>query len=432
MPTLADFMSGGQSFPQGGQGYPPMSIADAMMQGGQSFAPQQPQGVPGDIPVGGDPSTLSGRLQEALGAKQPDLGGMAQDILAGRFQAQAPSTSDVLQGAVASLQNQGYVPAQQFTNARMANSMDMLGKIATMQELQGRMQMYQAMAANGGGRGETIAMANRVKAEWDAAHPDQPMSIANAIEQVSAKQGKGIAYDPNTGAQIAAPGAPQAQGQIKYGEQSGANQSDLQYKPAIAGGEQQQRKAADVNAAASLAEQGELGKAKGGAEVGLATAETAMPALQSTIKDLRTLAQAATYTKGGVLYNNVIRQLGLPMTAGGDARAEFITRVNSYLIPSLKQNFGSRITNMEINAQKAMFADPNLSPAEKMAQFDAFVAAKQTSLQSQRGLVNALGGNATVNENAPGLNLPGSSALPQDNTQPAASGGATDWQEYFK
>lgn len=249
--------------------------------------------------------------------------------------------------------------------------------IADLNLRQAESQRYAAMAANGGTGGTTGFVYNKLAQSLQAAGvpitPELNLQLIGAARN-GLKAGQTFTIN---GQQVSAENIP----------------GFTEALAASSGAEEGGKQGAMISAAAPKAEQGELGHAKGAAEAGLATMSGSMPEMYSTINDLKKLAMAATYTIGGQSYNALLRQLGQPMTAGGNARAEFQSRVNNYLIPSLKTNFGSRITNMEINAQKAMFANPDMSPTEKMAQFQAFIDQKEAQLQAEKNTVTNLGGN---------------------------------------
>lgn len=411
MPSLADYMSGiqpGINLPFDVQGSTPTSFSDVLSQitGPQQFAQQSPvqqtpapapQTPPGDMSLAGDPGTLSNRIQQWLGAKQPDAGGQVQDILAGRFQ-QPFNFNDVGTAAQATAASGQFVPAQQIANQRFSGNIDLASKLADMQEKQAQANLYGAMANNGGGRGEGLAAAMHMMAEYNA-DPDvisgkkSPLSFTNAYMMATAKQGQGVTFDQN-GNQTVFNGAPQAAGSMAGGKTQGQKDVELNMNPQIEGATQTSKNTANIAAAAPEAAQKEIGKARGEAQVNLATLQSGLPQLNAVVSDLDTLGKVATYTKGGQLYNDALRQLNLPMSAGGDARAEYVSRVDNVLLPSLKAIFGARITNYDLAAARSMMVNPDLSPTEKTAQLRAFIDQRNMSVQSDAGLVSRLGGNA--------------------------------------
>ena len=179
----------------------------------------------------------------------------------------------------------------------------------------------------------------------------------------------------------------------EYGQRAEAvNAANLQGKPAIAGAEEMAKKNADIDTAADLKSQDAIGVARGAADVDLAKIEASMPQIKKTVSDLKNLAQAATYTVGGKLYNDALRQLGQPMSAGGNARAEYDARIKNVLLPSLKASFGSRVTNYDINYAQSILGDPNLSPSEKEVQLNAFLDQKYEQTKTDKRTLQNLGG----------------------------------------
>lgn len=434
MVSLADYMNGNSNMmqPQAATMLPiqnqpynnnivnftPMDLGNiiASLQGQQpqqapQNAPQPNNQVPqGDMSLSGNPATLSDRIQQFVGAKQPDLGGMAQDILAGRFQAPQFNLNDVGQAAQQTAATGQYVPAQSIANTRLSTAMTSLGDIGKLQELQAQSNMYNAMAQNGGGRGEGLAAANRIKNEWDTNHPDNPMSWTDAYMQATAKQGQGVTIDPITGQVTTMQGAPQAAGAMAQGKEGGTQAAILQN----AGPIQMAKNNANIAAAGPEEAAREVGKATGEAQVSLASIKANMPQISSIVENLRTLGQTATYTKAGQTYNSGLRQLGLPVPEAGVDRAQYESVVNNFLLPTLKQTFGARITNFDLQNIKTTLASPDLSPAEKDAQLKAFIQQKTMQVGTDQRQVESLG------------------ATPLQNSNPSDSGSVIDYKDYFK
>lgn len=456
MATLADFMSGNQNpglaLPPGmpqpyadNVGPAPMAFSDVLQSLQQSQQPpqkfMQPQQMAqqsglGNLSIGGDPASLSGRIQEWLGAKPQDQGGQVQDILAGRFQQQVTpqgqqmpaQLSDILSGryqtplsmndvGIAAQQTAAtgaYVPAQQIANQRATSSFDALSKIADLQKSQGEANYYNALSANGGGRGEGITAAMRIMSDYNS-NPDvvsgkkPAMTFTNAYMAATAKQGQGVTFDQN-GNETTFGNAPQAAATMSQGKESGTQIAKQQFEPVTAGLTQNAKNQSNIAAAAPEAAQKEIGQARGEATVNLATLQSGLPQLNAVVSDLQNLGQAATYTKGGQLYNDALRQLNLQMSAGGDARAEYVSRVDNVLLPSLKAIFGSRVTNYDLQAARSMMVNPDLSPTEKSAQLKAFIDQRNLQVNTDTSLVNSLGGTAPTPGQNPTANIPAQNA----------------------
>ena len=120
----------------------------------------------------------------------------------------------------------------------------------------------------------------------------------------------------------------------------------------------------------------EVGKEQGVARAKLESMSANVPKLNKVVEDLRELANAATYTKGGQLYDTVMREAGMEPSEGAVARAKFIAKVNNETLPLLRETFGAAFTVQEGESLKGTLGDPNLSPLEKHAALDAFIEAK--------------------------------------------------------
>ncbi|QLB38230.1 putative internal virion protein/injection protein [Sulfitobacter phage phiGT1] len=140
------------------------------------------------------------------------------------------------------------------------------------------------------------------------------------------------------------------------------------------------------------------GAAAGKAEVektsGLAEMERNMPGLLTVASQLDALSDDATYTMGGVAYNEVRKQLGLGPSKGALARAEYVAVVDNQVLPLLRQTFGAAFTAKEGDALRATLGDPNKSPAEKKAVLNAFIEQKKRDLEAMGGTVPNSGATA--------------------------------------
>lgn len=269
--------------------------------------------------------------------------------------------------------------------------------IANLNFRQAQENRFNAMAMNGGGSGAGNIAANRIMAEWNAAHPDNPKTFEQAYMEATAKQGQGRTIDPKTGQVITMVGAPAAAGTMEAGKEEGKQSAIL----ANAGPIEHAKGMAQTETAGPKAVAEARGAALGGATVDYAKLQAGMPQLRSTVADLSKLAEAATYTKGGKLYNEAIRQLGMPVPEGATAQAEYNARINNVLLPSMKSMFGARVTNFDISTAKGILGDPDLSPAEKQVQLNAFIDQKLMQVQSDQNLIGNLGGTGDQSPTAP-------------------------------
>lgn len=114
----------------------------------------------------------------------------------------------------------------------------------------------------------------------------------------------------------------------------------------------------------------------------LASMQAKLPNLQLVVNNLKNLAEAATYTYGGRAADEVARQFGYT-TPGAEARAKYLSTVRNQVLPLLRDTFGAAFTAAEGEKLEATLGDPNLSPLEKQAALDAFIAQKVMDIQSK-------------------------------------------------
>tara|TARA_R110000850_G_scaffold212628_1_gene338380 strand:- start:371 stop:1015 length:645 start_codon:yes stop_codon:yes gene_type:complete len=115
----------------------------------------------------------------------------------------------------------------------------------------------------------------------------------------------------------------------------------------------------------------------------LSRATAALPALEVVTGQLKELAQVATSTLGGRIFDSAIKEIGLGSTEGATAKAKFVAIVNNQVLPLLKQTFGGAFTVAEGEALKATLGDPNSDPEEKSAQIDAFIDSKVREIETK-------------------------------------------------
>lgn len=129
------------------------------------------------------------------------------------------------------------------------------------------------------------------------------------------------------------------------------------------------------------------GKKQGEAEFDLKEQLANYPALKSTIDELSELAKKATYTKAGVFYDSVGRQLNREPREGALARVKFDAKVKNQMLPLLRSTLGPQFTAVENEKMMALMGDLNVSPKEKQAALDAFLEQKLRSIQVAKELV---------------------------------------------
>lgn len=205
----------------------------------------QVTGTQGDINLTGDPKTYSAQIQEALGAKEPNQGGIAKDILSQRFQPQditpqgfqqSPSWDDVAQGAAQTFFAGGNpVSGQNIADKRAIDQMSIIQK----------MQQNRQQALGGG----TGILAQKLMEE--AAANGNPMSFADALYSVQTGMRQGTQYDEN-GNIVVRPGYAGAKATIAGAQRDATNLSDQTYQPTTERLKQDQKNESDVNFAAAI------------------------------------------------------------------------------------------------------------------------------------------------------------------------------------
>jgi hypothetical protein len=135
---------------------------------------------------------------------------------------------------------------------------------------------------------------------------------------------------------------------------------------------------------AAESEGAEVGKGRGEARSSLNSQESKLPELERTVKELGELSKKATYTKTGQARDFALREAGLPMSEGGNARAEYISKVDNQVLPLLRDIFGAAFTQKEGDTLRATLGDPNKSPTEKEVILKSFITQKKASIESTK------------------------------------------------
>ena len=136
------------------------------------------------------------------------------------------------------------------------------------------------------------------------------------------------------------------------------------------------------------AEGSAIGKAAGEADVAADSLSSKMAGVESVVSELDTLADQATYTNAGQLLDYGRKQLGMDPRESAVARAEYIAKVDSQVLPLLRDTFGAAFTVEEGKTLRATLGDPDKSPEEKKAVLRAFIEQKKRdllALQQQAG-----------------------------------------------
>jgi len=116
--------------------------------------------------------------------------------------------------------------------------------------------------------------------------------------------------------------------------------------------------------------------------------EANLPTIMDTVETLEGLADTATYTGVGRVFNGLVKELGLPQPRGADARAEYIATVRNALLPLLRATFGSAFTEKEGDKLLETLGDVNSTPSQKKSELRAFVVNKEREIRTQKRVVN--------------------------------------------
>jgi len=152
------------------------------------------------------------------------------------------------------------------------------------------------------------------------------------------------------------------------------------------------------------------GKGQGEALVAYKSMNSKLPGLQTVINDLDELADKATYTSAGQLYDYGRAQAGLEPREAAVARTEYIAKVDNQILPLLRDTFGAQFTVEEGKALRATLGDPNKTPSEKKKVLNAFIEQKKRD-------VEALALQAAAGDGVP--------------QQAPQGGGVVDYRDYF-
>ncbi len=107
-----------------------------------------------------------------------------------------------------------------------------------------------------------------------------------------------------------------------------------------------------------------------------------LPGLKTVVTELGALADKATYTMSGKLWDDVVRETGNLPTEGALARTKYMSMVDNQVLPLLKDTFGAAFTVQEGESLRATLGAPDKSPAEKKAVLEAFIEQKVRDLEA--------------------------------------------------
>lgn len=127
---------------------------------------------------------------------------------------------------------------------------------------------------------------------------------------------------------------------------------------------------------------GAAGKAEGEAMATYRSMQSKMAGLENVVKELDTLSNQATYTLGGQVLDEGMKQLGMDPRQSAIARAQYIAIVDNQVLPLLRDTFGAAFTVKEGETLRATLGDPNKSPQEKQAVLRAFIEQKRRDIEA--------------------------------------------------
>jgi hypothetical protein len=107
-----------------------------------------------------------------------------------------------------------------------------------------------------------------------------------------------------------------------------------------------------------------------------------LPGIKLVVDELGTLAEQATYTQTGQLWDTIARETGAMPSEAAVARTKYIAMVDNQVLPLLRDTFGAAFTVKEGETLRATLGDPNKSPAEKKAVLEAFIEQKTRDLEA--------------------------------------------------
>ena len=141
-----------------------------------------------------------------------------------------------------------------------------------------------------------------------------------------------------------------------------------------------------------------------------------MPGVTKVVEQLRGLSKIATFTVAGKAKDESLKQLGLPMSKGGIARAKYMAVVDNQILPLLRDTFGAAFTVEEGKSLRATLGDPDMSPGQKLSVLDAFIAQKDEN-------VSAIKRQLGMGENE--SSLPNQTQIPRQSQIPSYKEGTT-------
>lgn len=121
-----------------------------------------------------------------------------------------------------------------------------------------------------------------------------------------------------------------------------------------------------------------------------------LPGLKKVVEELGQLAETATYTQTGKLWDDIMRETGQMPSEGALARTKYMAMVDNQVLPLLRDTFGAAFTVQEGESLRATLGAPDKSPAEKKAVLEAFIEQKIRDVEAMQSRIpGGSGGNRT-------------------------------------
>ena len=122
--------------------------------------------------------------------------------------------------------------------------------------------------------------------------------------------------------------------------------------------------------------------AKGEAFTALNRAKAALPGLEEVTTKLKSLADIATHTTTGKVFNTLEKELGFGATEGATARTTMRSIVDNQVLPLLRDTFGAAFTKAEGDSLRNTLLDPDTAPEQMKATLDAFIEQKVRNIET--------------------------------------------------
>jgi hypothetical protein len=141
-----------------------------------------------------------------------------------------------------------------------------------------------------------------------------------------------------------------------------------------------------------------VGKTDAETKAAFESLNSKLPGIKQVVDELGTLAEQATYTMTGKLWDDVAREAGAMPSEAALARAKYIAMVDNQVLPLLRDTFGAAFTVKEGETLRATLGDPNKSPAEKKAVLEAFIEQKVRDVEALQSRLPASQGGGANND----------------------------------